>query len=74
MNCNQDINARVSLLLSLRVSRAHIVILALLPKQINKQTDMDHTKKEDCKPLSTSLMIDTNGTESEEALRRSRGQ
>lgn len=64
--------ALVSPLLSLRVSRAHIVILASLPKQINRQTKQILTatiKRGGRKPPSTSIMTDTNGTESDEASR-----
>lgn len=48
--------ALVYLMLSLRVSRAHIVILALYPNRLtDKQTDTEKGRK----PPSTSIMIDT---------------
>ena len=48
--------ALVYLMLSLRVSRAHIVILALYPNRLtDKQTDTEKVRK----PPSTSIMIDT---------------
>lgn len=71
---NDCISISLAVIASILGTHCHISIAFLTDKQTNKQILTATKKYEDPKPPSTSILIDTNGTGSEEASRRSRGQ